>query len=524
MNIRKLTALVLAMALLAIPVLSLGESAPASFLDQAYEAGRAIKTTVTFTPGKAMDQYSNSAMIADLLKVLRVEASEQKQGEDTLSHIALFLQDTPSLSATFLTKADELHVMSNLLGGQVLSFTPEELAALYIRLLAGTMEDAPALDADMLDSLRSSIMLSKDTLKEDASFIETLGFDPVSFQTNLAEPLAAWVSGIMSNPKITTGVFEREKHDAAVTKKEHTVSAEQLKKAIQIFTNWAVKDENLTVLNDLASSSATKAGDDPYDKEEVRRMLLLLPDEFAKAAGDFLPNPVIVTELMDAKGERKALEIRADIVETTTSTLVCGQYIKTEADSVKTLYGLYILSDALGASISFTTKDVPPAKKGGATITESHWEYAHDMMRRGIGLDMIIVTFDRRTSTGASSVQDDWKLGFEMSTTGLDVDLDLVGTEKIVRDSIDAKAEGTVDLYLMGGSDPVCTIAYTTASYEPAALPVIPEDSVRLGNMTTEELEAWGQEAYPVAMGQLMMAMSQLPPSILNMIFQNANP
>ena len=74
MKFRKLLSFVLAIALLAVPALSLGEgAASAAFLDQAYAAGRNVKTTVTFTPGSIFATDPNLSLAADLLKVLKIE-------------------------------------------------------------------------------------------------------------------------------------------------------------------------------------------------------------------------------------------------------------------------------------------------------------------------------------------------------------------------------------------------------------------------------------------------------------------
>lgn len=524
MNIRKLTSLVLAFALLSAPVFSLGESAPNSFLDQAYEAGRGIKTTVTFTPGELMNQVTDLAMFADLLKTLRIETSQQKQREDVLNHVELFLQDKSSFSATFLTKDEELHIMSNLLGDQILSFTQEEFASLYIKLLDGVPEDALNTDLNTFSSLHSFLTDPEGTFKKNVSYIESLGFNPINFQTDLVDPLTDWVSFIMFNPKVTTGVFESEKHDTAVTKKEYSISIEQLRIALQIFTAWAIQDENLIVLNNLASSYAIGTGEEPYDREETCRMLLTMPNEFVKAARGFLPKPVVITEFMDANGVRKAMEIRADIVEASTSTLIAGEYIKTESDGITTLYGLDISSEFINTSVSFLKKNIATVKKGDATITSSHWKASESIKQIGLFSEHIALTFDRQTSAGGKTIQDDWSLGLEMNTSDTTTDFSLEGSEKTAFNGIDAKAEGTVELYIRGGKEPACTIAYTTASYKPEAMPVIPGDSVRLGKMTTDELEAWAEEAYPMVLIQWMGLMSNLPPSILKPFISSTYP
>lgn len=521
MNIRKLASLVLAILLLSSPALSLGESTTGSFLDQAYNEGRAIKTTVTFTPGTSMNLETDLAVAVDLMSSLRIETSGQKQEKDVLNHFTLFLQDKPALSATSLAKGEELHIMSSLLGDQTLSFTPEEFTSLFSKLLKDVPADTLNKDLKSVNKLYSYLTNSNVILKDDVSYVESLGFDPVNFQTDLVDPLTGWASFIMSNPKVTTGVFESEKHDTAVTKKEYAVSNEQLRLALHMIAAWAVQDENLAILYNMTSSGA---GDVSFDKEEFLKMLLTMPNEFAKTASVFLKKPVVITEYINSRGITTALEIRADIIGGTASTLTAGKYIKTETDGISTLYGLEASSDDINISASFLEKDTASFKKGDATVKSSHWQAVLNSKQTGSYSTHFTLAFDGKTSANGKETQDDWALGIEVNSTGTVYGFSLKGSEKASIYGSDAKAEGAVGLYAQGINGPVCTINYTTASCPPEALPVIPGYSVHPGKMTDKELEAWGQEAYPIVMGQLMGLMSNLPPSILKLIFSSTYP
>jgi len=186
MKFRKLLSFVLALALLTMPALSLSESAASTaFLDQAYAAGRNVKTTVTFTPGSIFATDPNMSLAADLLKVLKIETSSQAQGETVLQQFDLFLQNKSSLNLTFLTKSEESHILSSLLGGKVLSFTMEEFFNLYGLLLISSTEST-SMDPSQLEAYREYLKTTmvdayqnqpKDFKLDAESYITAMGFD-----------------------------------------------------------------------------------------------------------------------------------------------------------------------------------------------------------------------------------------------------------------------------------------------------------------------------------------------------------
>ena len=534
MKFRKLISLVLAVALLAVPALSLGESAAsASFLDKAYEAGRNVKTTVTFTPGAIFAMDPDLSMVADLLKVLKIESYSQQQGETSLEQVELFLQDKSSLAMMFLMKDDEFHILSNLLGGNVLSFTMEEFFDFYITMIASSMKGS-TLDPDQLELFRESLKESmKQSLAQQQEFAgmgelsiaEYMGFDKDSAQKDLADPLTAWYEGIISKGESAAGAFESEKHDAAVTRKVSTISGAQIQEALEIFSNWAVQDKNLDKIVEMANSNSVAAGT-ATSREEVRRMFLSLPSEFEKEAGNIPADFITITELTDAAGVRKALEIKVEVPEgteeNTTVSLTFGQYEKTEEDGVVSRYDFDAASAQEGFSVSYAGKDIAAQSVGDAAVTKSQWALTGSYKSRGLTMGSLSLAFESKNTAAATKVQDEWKLGVDLTGSGMAVNASLTGKEETVLEGVDAKAEGTVDLYIFGASEPACSIAYTTISGEPAALPEIPADSVRLGKMTEEELQAWAEEMVPVVQGQLMSVIGNLPLSIQKLIFSGA--
>ncbi len=538
MKTRKLTALILALALLAFPVFSMAEAAPSSFLAKAYEAGRNVKTTITFLPGNEMTRNPSLRLFADLFNVLRMETTTQKQGDTAFEKFELFLQDKSSLSLTALADDNEFHIMSNFLGDQVLSFTPEEYMTMYFNMMEADLKDSGAPEEEiafMKAYQRVYISLLK------GEFPDLSKFDAKSLQKDLILPINAWISGLLASPKTTTGVFESDKHDTATTKAAYSLSADKIGDFLDIITTWAVKDENLDQLLNITSTMFPEYGDlNPY-KEDVKKAYQEIPGSFRKEIAPAFVQPITLTVFLDEGGLLKAAELNARFAgsepEDPDVLITAGQYTKTEADGVTDLYSLDIAPSKAGiasptakygfdlpgadsVSLSFSHKAAAPQTKGEDTVAAKKWRFLTIIKGSGVELFVLRLNYEGQTVSSAKAIQKDWTLNVYVSPQGRATGASLSGSEKSVLEGKDTKAEGKVDVYYMGAK-PALTIAYTTQTGEPEDLPVIPKDSVRLGKMTLEELEAWGQEAAPVVMGQIMGLISNLPPSILKVIYGN---
>lgn len=534
MKIRKFAALALAFSLLTLPLLS--QAAPASFLNEAYEAGRSVKTTVTFLPGESMARGPSLQLASDLLSALRIEAAGQKAGSTELQNLVLFLNDEPSLSLTALAEDDQFHIMSNFLGEQVLSFTPEEYFALYANMLeeSGAGEEAPAL-------MQAYMKMYASLLKGE--LFDLSKFDAQSLQDDLLEPLNAWFEALLASPEVTAGVFESGRHDTAATKIVYSLSPERIAGLLTILTGWAVKEENLDQLLAIVSAMLPEYGDLSQYREDIRNAYQALPDSFRKEAAPAFLQPISLSAFLDGEDLLKAVEIKAQFAGNgpgePSILITAGQYIKTEADGVTTLYSLDVKPDKAKAlagelsgygfrmpgadsvSISFSKKDIPNEAKGDETVARCQWRFVTVVKGSGVELLVLRLNYSGLAASSARAVNKDWTLNVYASPNGRATGVVLAGSEKSVLEGKHAKAEGKLALY-SSGSKPDCSVAYTVSTGAPEELPAIPKDSVRLGRMTVEELQAWGEEAAPVAMGQWMGLLSNLPPSILKVIYGSA--
>ncbi len=534
MNLRKITALVMALALLLVPSLSLGESAAKAFEQKALDAGRSLNTTVTFVPGDLLSQDPSLSMVADVLKTLSFKTTSQKDGENSLGSFSMLLQDQPALSFTALKQGEEFHLMSSLLGDSVLSFTPEEFAQLYFTLSDAAINEAEksGMAADALAELKSQLDSYKSMITgiitAKTSGTGTTGiampfklpeFNQESLQADLITPISTWATGIMSTPKTTTGTFESEKHDTATTQQVFSISAEQIQQLLQIVSDWASKEDNFNALISFLSSAS--AGTNQL-KDEDKAMLLQgikdMPTSFAKEAAPSMKQPVTLTILADDKGNTPAIEIKGQFAGTGDTdgdfSFLIGIYSKTEGSDVTSLFTLDAGTTADSFRLAFSDK----APKDGSPAAAKAWKLEAGATENGTESFSLALEFTGEEKATETTADDTWKLGINVNAGGMPIGVTLDNKSASTFDGKDVKTDEVLTVAMTGMEGSALTIHTSTVSGDPVAYPKVPSDNVRLGKMTMEELTAWSQTALQTAMTSLMGAMQYLPESVLALV------
>ncbi len=535
MNLRKITALVMALALLLVPSLSLGESAAKAFEQKAQDAGRSLNTTVTFVPGDFLSQDPTLSMVADVLKTLSIKTTSQKDSENSLGSFSMLLQDQPALSFTAFTKGEELHLMSSLLGDSVLSFTPEEFAQLYFTLSDAALDAAEksGMDADALAQLKSqmdsykSIITGILTAKTSGADTEVFAmpfklpeFNQESLQADLITPITTWATGIMSAPQMIAGTFESEKHDTATTQVVYSISAEQIQQLLQIVSDWAAKEDNFNELvNFLSSASAGTSQLKDEDKAKLLQGIKDMPASFAKNAAPSMKQPVTLTMLMDDKGNTPATEIKGQFASTAGTAaedfnFLLGIYSKTEGSDVTSQFTL----DAGTAADSFRLAFSDKAPADGSPAAVKAWKLEAGATENGAEAFSLALDFTGEEKATETTADDTWKLGVNLNAGGMPISVTLDNKSNTTFDGKDVKTDEVLTVAMTGIEGPALTINTSTVSGDPVAYPEVSADSVRLGKMTMEELTAWSQTASQTALASLMGAMQYLPQSVLALV------
>ncbi len=540
MNLRRITAVIMALALVLVPSLSLGESAAEAFAQKALEAGRSLNTTVTFEPGDLFTQDPTMSMIGDVLKALSVKISNQEEGENSLGTFSVLLQDQPALSFTAMEKGDEFHIMSNLLGDSVLSFTPQEFVQLYFTVFDAAIdaaeksgmaaEELAALKAQM-ESYKSFVTGMLTAKMEGADLtaftmpVNMPEFNPESLQADLIIPVTAWATSVISAPETTTGTFESEKHDTATTQEVYSISAEQIQQLLQIVSDWATKDDNFKALTDFIGSASTGAGQlNTKEKAGLLQGIKDLPSSFAKEAAPSMKQPITLTMLKDDRGNTLATEIKGQFAgknaDDGDSTFQLGIYSKTEGTDVTSLFTL----DAGTAKDSFRLAVSNKAPADGSQAAASAWKLEAGATQNGTEAFALALDFTGEEKATDTQADKAWKLGIELNAGGMPLSFALDYKSASTFDGKDVKTDAALTASMTGMESPVLTIKTVTESGDPVAYPEVPADSVRLGKMTIEELKTWGQTALQTALTGLMGAMQYLPESVLALIYGAAAP
>lgn len=535
---RRLVALVLALALLAVPVLSLGESAAESFEKKASDSGRSLKTTVTFVPGEMLLAQEETAVVADLLKSMRLETTAQENETQSLGIIELFLQDKSSLSFAAQTEGDRLYLKSSLLGNSVLSFTAEEFLQLYVTvsdLVIEQMEQSE-VDAQVIAetkaaiesykaSINSVLAVSKGDMAalEGAFALDIPEFDAQSLENDLMVPLQTWAANVLAAAVTTEGTFESELYGKASAKTVYSVTASDVKGLLQVLTDWAMKADNLDKLLELLASTSpeNKAMFTDDVKAEIRKSLPLMPAEFEKSASAVLADPITVTLLMNETSDVVAAELNMsfanpDVAGEKAVFFLAGYTNKNELGASNQV-SMKLDTSAEGFVMDISWKDILPAVKDGLTTTGAQFKIAISALEEGKEVFGGSLAFDSEEKATENHADETWAVSLDALIEGAPTGFSLKGKTTSDFDGTDVKSDRTVDAYMTGLDQPLLTIQAKTESAEAAAFPAVPTDDVKVGTMTVEEITAWGEQAYNTAMMSLMMAMQNLPQSVLQL-------
>lgn len=527
MNLRKITALVMILALVLAPSLSLGESAAAAFEQKALEAGRSLNTTVTYEASALFAQDPSLSIIADVLNSLSLKTTEQEDGEDSLGSFAMLLQGQPVLTLTAMNKDDEFHLMSSLLGESVLSFTQQEFAQLLMTLVDAAVSAAEQSEVpeevlsglkDMLNGLNS--LLTGDMSGDDTDVpsvpLKLPEFDQESLQADLILPVMAWIADITSAPEVTTGTFESEKHDTATTQEIYSISTEKIYRLLQTVSIWATKEKNINAIYDFLASSGVDLDSGEDTKAAMLQWFKDLPASFVNDIAFLMRQPITVTLLKDDEGNTPAIEIKAQLAgaEGKEPFTLVGIYSKTEGADVISLFTLDTGTAADTFRMSFSTK--APADDSEAAA--SAWKFETSMTEMGKEAFALALDFTSENKVTETQADEAWRFNVDLNVSGMPISASMDFKSTSAFDGKDVKADKTLAFYMTGMEGPVLTIKAATESGDPIAYPEVPADSVRLGKMTAEELEAWGESAIQTALTSLMSALPYLPQSVLTLI------
>lgn len=487
---KKLTSLLLALVMLALPMAGLASS-PADLFSQATE-GKPYKMEGKLSWGNLslLDDASQS-IVKDVVDAISFTSfSQENQGD-----FALQLSGNDVLTLSTATQGEDTYLFSNLLGGTI-AYNEAESAVLLDHLMQ------LAVAAEMMT--QSDVEQTRAAIQEALAQAEsTTTTSDVNMDT---DALVKWAEGFASRITTEEATQQPKNSDPAAKVLTFTLTGEDLTEVYTILFD-SLKD-NEAFISGLSSANVTLEGQ-PMTTEEL---VALLPD-IAKVAGDAVEGDVPVTVYVDA--EDKPVYGTASITmklenegQTATITMDMDYTRLTVAEGETHSFNIVAQDpEKDGISLSATVLD-----NDKLTIVSGSIGAIEDgVTTPALGLDLRLEKEygDTESELGMEAVLTIVSEGEEI-TLGLDMEAET----KVIGE--DVTYEGVVDLKLLG--EKLLSLKLTGTTCE-AAPSIVTADAVRPGQMSEEEFSTYATETIiPALQNALVTLVQSLPASVLSLM------
>ena len=491
---KKLTAMLLALVMLALPVLGLAES-PAEMLDAAVEAGRPLKTNIQFNWGSfpGMDEET-ATIINDLVDAIGIVCAEQEGQVD----FALQLTGTDVLTFAAAGKDEDTYISSNLLGGTI-AFNDAEGQVLLDYLMNLAVASGMMTESDLAE-VKTAIEQAAGQVTAQAAEVNLEDLDLTGLMTIVTE-LAAKVQAaeVTQQPKNC---------DAAATVITMTLTGEDVTKLYNAIFDVA---KNVPQFMDaLATLELNMNGEAMTTEEFVAKM-----PELAEQIGGMIQGEIPVAIYLDSEGN--------PVYGTLSMTM------KNEDDAItmEVSYARLTVNEAVTHAVNVIAKDT--ADEGIAVSVNVQNSDKLDTVNVGIasiaaGVAEPVITVDVKVEKeyGETESEEDT----EFSVVIVDSDskqeisflVDVESEAKKVGE--DVTCESDIDLHILGLEEELLCIKVTQTTGE-AAASIVTADAVRPGQMTEEEFNTYvSEDVMNAAMTALMGLIQNLPASVLELMMQ----
>jgi len=496
---KKLTAVLLALVMLALPVLSLAAS-PAEMLEEAVNAGRPVTGKVAFELGAIPGLDAEAATIAkelvDALGFSFAQAGDQ-------SNFALTISNEDAVTFAVANDGADIYVQSNLLGEKSLAFNEEDGKVILGYLKNLIVESGIMSEADMAEfeaaiqqaANQTNIQVSEEDFLADLDLTEV-----ISIAAELA--MKAETSEVTMQPRNS---------DNAATVTKITLTGEDVAKLYKaIFESMKNSASMAEMLNAMELNMDGK----PVTAEE---MLAKLP-EIADEMGKMIQGDIPVEVYMDENGE---------VVYAIGSVTMKGENEegKEETIAMNMDYARLTINDGVTHAVNVIAKD---AADEGVSISVNVME-TEKLTSVNVGIASIKAGVAEPVITVDVNVEKEY--GETESEEDMDINVTIIDSESkeefSFRIEIESEAkkvgedvayEMDMDLYIMGMEEEIlCVKAYEETGSAPET--IVTADAVRPGQMTEEEFSSFLMEDVANnAMNALTGALQKLPTSVLMLL------
>lgn len=492
---RKFTAVLLALLMMALPVLGMAAS-PAEMIEGAAAAGQPIHTAVTFDSGTIPGLDAETAAIFnDVIDALGFTTDTQ----ENQTNFAMQLSGTDVLTLAWATEGEDTYINSNLLGGTI-AFNATEGDVIIDHLLK------MAVDADMLTE--SDVAEVKQLIEQLKTEMNTQ-VEAIDLENIDMTALLSVVEELMQ--KVTTGeVTQQPKNsDPAATVITMKLTGEDITKVYKVIFDVMKNVPQFTQA--LESASLTMNG----EKVTADEMIAKLP-ELADQIGAMVQGEIPVEIYLDEAGE-PVYGIMSMTMKAEDETITMDMDFARRTVNEGVTYAVTIRAeDANDEGVSITadvleTEALTTANVGIASI------------KNGVSEPVITVSVLLNKNYGETKSEENMIVDVVVtdSDSGEEISfkIDMDSEAEVLADG-GVQYEAEMDLYILGMEEELFTIEVEQLSGK-AVDSIVTADAVRPGSMTEDEVAQYvNNDVMNALMNALMGLVQNLPASVLSLVME----
>lgn len=495
---RKTVSFILAMLMLALPVIGMAE---ADFASKYLAEGQRMVTDISVQPGSMLLESIPEEMLAavqDLMQALKIEVTGQSSDGMAQGTLRLLLNDENAADITAAKGEKGLYVASSFLGNKVIQITPEQMKTAMDQLLAQMVEQG-ALTQEQLDAFQNGLAsFQQDPEGTLQALIGTPDFGPLSEALN----------GLLSMEIVPEQVTELPEEVTIDAKMMVTIPLK--KEALEnVTTELARLIWSLPVVQQI--SETAKVNDEPLSEESLIKAFKAFPDLLAEdveikvyltADGSQFQAVSDVLLAEDGNTVPLHLNILAEPQENGTHVAWILRVDAEEAQNMEMTGDMTMVQTEEGGSIQYEI--ISSLTEEGNTYTNmkekinAAWTKSENARAMNMDINIQVVPSAEANPVG--------------------VDFTIRSEEADLGDHMEANASFSVAVENMGDLLSV-NISQKT---DLAEAYIITEDAVQPLAMSQEELQAFGEEIMGEAQGALGGLIGKLPQSVLSLVMQMA--
>lgn len=492
---KKFTAVLLALLMMALPVLGMAAS-PAEMIEGAAAAGQPIHTAVTFDSGTIPGLDAETAAIFnDVIDALGFTTDTQ----ENQTNFAMQLSGKDVLTLAWATEGEDTYINSNLLGGTI-AFNATEGDVIIDHLLKMAVDADMFTESDVAE-VKQLIEQLKTEMNTQVEAIDLENIDMTALLTVVEELME----------KVTTGeVTQQPKNsDPAATVITMKLTGEDIAKVYKVIFDVMKNVPQFTQA--LESADLTMNG----EKVTADEMIAKLP-ELADQIGSMVQGEIPVEIYLDEAGE-PVYGIMSMTMQAEDETITMDMDFARRTVNEGVTYAVTIRAeDAKNEGVSITadvleTEALTTTNVGIASI------------KNGVSEPVITVSVLLNKNYGETKSEEcmivDVVVTDSDSGEEISFKIDMDSEAEVLADG-GVLYEAEMDLYILGMEEELFTIEVEQLSGK-AVDSIVTADAVRPGTMTEDEVAQYvNNDVMNALMNALMGLVQNLPASVLSLVME----